>query len=272
MRTKTIFSWIKFIKDKNFGLLLLYLMFCYLLINLLFSIGYHYLCGFNQEMTFFDCFYFSHVTSFTLGYGDLYPVTILGKILVILHMISTSILFAVLIAVLTTKIFHPEDTIIFSKNIFYDKTNHKMGFRLLNVHTEPLINPDIRIHYLDHCVGNVIANITTLKVPDQLIGFLGRHDYTCVIDVDHDFITNLENATAFNNNELNKIKSRFRVDIAIAGKNGIQEVVQIKRYYTKDFKEGKRFQAIQYNESDRKTRVNYLKFGNFKEDFEHVID
>jgi hypothetical protein len=223
-------------------------------------------------MTFFDCFYFSNVTSFSLGYGDFVPVTVLGKVFVILHMIITSLLFALLIAVLTVKIFHPGNTIIFSKKIFFEKTNKKIGFRLLNIHIVPLINPEIRVHYSEHCIGNVMAKVTILKVQEQLIGFFGRHDYICNVDVNDDFLTNLEHAILFDNDKSNKVKSRFRVAVAISGKNGIQEIVQIKRYYTKDFKAGKSFKQIQYNEEDRKSIINYSKFGNFEEDFENIIE
>ncbi len=270
MRVKTIFSWIKFIKEINFLLLLLLLAGCYFLINILFSIGYYNFLVFGEEKTFFDCFYFSNITSFTIGYGDIAPTTILGKILVILHVILTYFLFALLIAILTTKLFYPKNTIVFSKNIFVDNKNKIIGFRVLNIHSEPLINPEIRIHYTEHCVGNVIATVEHLVQPIQL-GFLGKHDFISSIGVNEEFISNLENAIIFDCNEQNKIKSRFRIIVSITGNNGIQEIAQLKRYYPKDFKEGTRFKAIQYNESDQKTRINYLKFGNFKEDFEHIL-
>ena len=271
MKTKETFSWMKFIREVNIIYLTLLLVLCYLLVNLIFSAGYYALCEFSEEMTFFDCFYFSNVTSFSLGYGDFVPVNVLGKVFVILHMIITSLLFAFLIAVLTVKIFHPGDTIIFSKNLFFDKVNQKIGFRLLNIHSVPLINPEIRVHYSAHCVGNVMAKVTVLKVQEQLIGFFGRHDYICNVDVTNDFLTDLEHAILFDSDKSNRVKSRFRVAVAISGQNGIQEIVQIKRYYAKDFKEGKTFKQIQYNEEDRKSRINYSKFGNFEEDFESII-
>ena len=270
MRTKTIFSWIKFIKEINFGLLLLLLLGCYFVINTVFSIAYYELLVLGKEKTFFDCFYFSNITSFTIGYGDMFPTTILGKVFVIIHVILTYFLFALLIAILTTKLFYPRNTIIFSKNIFVDKKNKIIGFRILNIHSEPLINPEIRIHYTEHCVGNVIANIEHLVEPIQL-GFLGKHDFISSIGVKDEFITNLENAISFDKNEQNKIKSRFRITVSITGNNGIQEIAQINRYYPKDFKEGTRFDAIQYNDSDKKNRIDYSKFGNFKEDFERIV-
>lgn len=270
MKVKTIFSWIKFIKEINFLPLLLLLAGCYLFINILFSISYYNFLVLGEGKTFFDCFYFSNITSFTIGYGDMYPITILGKALVILHIILTYFLFALLIAILTAKLFYPKDTIIFSENIFIDKKNNIIGFRILNIHSEPLINPEIRIHYTKHCVGNVIATIENLVQPIQL-GFLGKHDFISSVRVKEDFISNLENAIMFDHNEQNKMKSRFRIIVSITGNNGMQEIAQLKRYYPKDFKEGTRFKAIQYNESDQKTKINYLKFGNFKDDFEDII-
>jgi hypothetical protein len=177
------------------------------------------MCEFNKEVTFFDCFYFSNVTSFSLGYGDLVPVNALGRFFVILHMIITTLLFALNIAILTVKIFHPGNTLIFSKYMYVDRTNHKIGFRLLNIHSVPLINPDIRVHYSEHCIGNVMAKVNALNIPQQLLGFLGRHDYICNIDVDNDFLANLEQAILFDNDKVNRVKSRFRVVVAISGEN-----------------------------------------------------
>ena len=271
MRTKTIFSWIKFIKEISLWRLLFLLAGCYFLINILFSIGYHYLLVFGKGKTFFDCFYFSNITSFTIGYGDMYPTTVLGKIFVILHVNLTYFLFALLIAVLTTKLFYPKDTILFSENIFVDKENKRIGCRILNLHSEPIINPEIRIHYTEHCVGNVIAN--TVLLGSSQLGFLGKHDFTCSNnkEIPNDFFIDLADAIIFDNNEQNKIKSRFGVFVSITGNNGIQEIAQLKRYYSKDFKEGTGFKAIQYDESDQKNKIDYSKFGNFKEDFELII-
>jgi hypothetical protein len=186
-------------------------------------------------------------------------------------MFLTSILFALMIAVLSAKMFYPKDTIIFSKKILFDKMNQKIGFRILNLHSEPLINPDIRIHYSEHCIGNEIAKIATLNVPVQLVGYLGKHDYTCMIEVSSEFMNHLENAVLLEKDESQKVKSRFRVFVSISGNNGIQEIVQVNRYYPKNFTKGTKFKPIQYNETERKNIVNYLRFGNFKEDFECVI-
>ena len=272
MRTKEIFSWLKFIKKTRAAWLLILLISAYLLVNAVFSVAYYTLCDFNKEMTFFDYFYFSNVTSFSLGYGDLVPVTSLGRFFVILHMIITTLLFAFNIAIMTVKIFHPGDSIIFSKYIYVDRENQKIGFRLLNIHSVPLINPEIRVHCSEHCIGNVSAKVSALKMPDQLTGFLGRHDYICSIDADNDFFTNLDQAALFDSDKQNKVKSRFRVVVAISGENGIQRIAQVKRYYAKDFKDGKGFKQIQYNEEDRKNRIDYSKFGNFEEDFDSVIE
>ena len=271
MRAKTIFSWIKFIKEINLWRLLFLLAGCYFLLNILFSIGYYYLRVFGEEKTILDCFYFSNITSFTIGYGDMCPTTLLGKLFVILHVNLTYFLFALLIAVLTTKLFYPKNTIRFSRNIFVDNKNKRIGCRILNLHSEPIINPEIRIHYTKHCVGNVMAY--TGPLGSTQLGFLGKHDFTCSADKDipNDFFVDLEKAIVFDNNEQNKLKSRFRVFVSITGNNGIQEIAQLKRYYSKDFKEGIGFRAIQYNESDQQNKIDYSQFGNFEEDFEHII-
>lgn len=50
---------------------------------LLFAVIYKLLPknSFNKELGTFDCLYFSTVTHTTLGYGDIYPVTNMAKLL-----------------------------------------------------------------------------------------------------------------------------------------------------------------------------------------------
>lgn len=270
MKIKTVFSWIKTVKEMNFWILILSLLGIYLILNLLFSIIYC-CCGVLGEKDFLDYFYFSNVTSFTVGFGDMTPITKLGKVLVIIQMAGSSILFAFFIAILTTKLFYPKNTIKFSKKIFINEKDSCIGFRVLNIHSEPLINPEIRIHYTEHCVGNTIARISQLGKSSQL-GFLGKHDFSHVVQVAPLFIDNLKEAIQFDSaRKENELKSRFRVIVTISGNNGIQEIAQMYRYYPKDFKAGKSFKPIQYDMKDQKKRVNYSNFGNFEHDFECII-
>ena len=39
----------------------------------------------NDKFTFFDALYFSFVVHFTLGFGDIFPVSTLSRVMVILH-------------------------------------------------------------------------------------------------------------------------------------------------------------------------------------------
>ncbi len=51
------------------------------LIMLMGTFFYHFV----EDMTFVDSFYFSFVTLATIGYGDLHPVTDIGKIFTVIY-------------------------------------------------------------------------------------------------------------------------------------------------------------------------------------------
>jgi len=263
--------WIRFIKKVGFFNLLLLLLGAYLIVNLLFSVAYYNLNVLNTGTSFFKYFYFSCVTSFTVGYGDFSPQTDLGRAIVILHICFSSISYALIISVLTIKLFLPKKTIEFSKKILVNRTNGYIAFRIINTHREPLINPEIRIFYTEHCVGNVIAKTISLSSPDD-IPFLGIHDFTIGTSIDKVFLQNLDNAQNYDN-KLEVPKSRFRVVISITGNNGIQQISQLQKYYPNEFTDGVSFTPIQYNEEDQKewSSIDYSKFGNFWNDFNTII-
>lgn len=269
-QNKTRFLWITLIKKTNIWAIILCIAIIIEVINFVFSSVYYNLNVLGCDNTFFDYFYFSNISSFTIGYGDTFPKTELGKILVIIHSFISYVIFAILVAVLTAKLFYPKDTIKFSKKMFINKEKDIIGFRILNTHKEALINPDIRVFYSEHRVGNVIAN--TEHIGSFNLSFLGTHDYSCSVEVSSLFVINLEKATCFDNNNEKK-ESRFRLIVSISGNNGIQEIAQIKRYYATDFVEGKGFKPIEYNKEDQKKwrSINYYKFGDFENDFESII-
>jgi len=41
--------------------------------------------SFSTELSWFDSFYFSSITNFTLGYGDIIPKSIVAKTFVVMH-------------------------------------------------------------------------------------------------------------------------------------------------------------------------------------------
>ena len=53
----------------------------------------------NRNITFFEAIYFSFITQSTIGYGDFSPNTLLAKIVVILHVLVTYILFGLTVLI-----------------------------------------------------------------------------------------------------------------------------------------------------------------------------
>lgn len=53
----------------------------------------------NRNMTFFEAIYFSFITQSTIGYGDFSPNTSIAKIVVILHIIITYMLFGLTVLI-----------------------------------------------------------------------------------------------------------------------------------------------------------------------------
>lgn len=263
----TNYIWIRLLKKISFWKLILGLFGVYLFVNLIFSYIYYFF-GLLESKSFLDHFYFSIVTSFTVGYGDIAPKSDWAKIVAIVQICLATVLNAITISFVTVKIFLPKETIFFSKQVLINREKGFIGIRIINTHREPLINPEIRIFYSEHCVGNVIAKTESLTTNNN-IPFLGIHDFIIGTHINKYFVSNLNEAISFDQMD-NKKESRFRLTISIAGNNGIQQIAQIKKYYPKDFKEGSEFKPIEYNNEDQKTSVNYSKFGNFWKDFNTI--
>ena len=117
------------------------------------------------------------MTALTIGYGDFFPTTALGKVIVIVHTCSTAVYFGAMISALTVKILYPRDTVCFSAKLLYVPNAGLWGIRLINTHRERLVNPEIRVQMTEHCIGNVIASTYRAGTFDDM-PYLGRHDFT----------------------------------------------------------------------------------------------
>ena len=83
----TIFKIVRdFLMDRSYRRLLVSVI-----IVLIIGTGvYHFI----EEWSWFDAFYFSVITLTTIGYGDFYPVTVLGKVFTIFYiLIGVGIIF-----------------------------------------------------------------------------------------------------------------------------------------------------------------------------------
>jgi hypothetical protein len=269
---ETNYGWITFIKDLSFRNILLGLLLNYFLMNLMFSLayfGFHVLC---DKAKFLDYFYFSFVTSFTIGYGDFHPINEIGKILVIFHATISAVIFALIVAILSVRMFYSKDPIQYSNHILYNPSSGLFSIRVINTNKERIINPEIRLSFTEHFVGNVIGKVHSIRKIDQLV-YLGKHDFIFGFNLPQSLIEmHWREAKDFDNSN-SELESRFQIVISITGHNGIQQISSMKKFYSKDIIEGKIFKPLDYNKEDQvKWRnIRYRKFKNFWEDFDTIL-
>lgn len=276
--SKTSYRWVSWIQKIPFFYLLLGLFFFYLSINVVFSIVYYQIKTLETSATFLDYVYFSFVTALTIGYGDFHPLTSFGKVLVIIQSCTTALYFAVMIATLSANMFFPKNTIHYSNNFLYDKKTGFFGIRIINLHNERLVNPEIRITVTEHCCGNVMASHRKVAKIDSL-PYLGKHDETISFQ-DMSQVTARPSTISIYNQIQQAMsgknckpeESRFRITISITGNYGIQQIVSYKKYYANECKLGECFKPIEYTDEDQnKWGINYTKFPNFWSDFNKII-
>lgn len=274
---KITYIWIDKIRQKSFASILVTLLLIYIAVNILFAVLYDWMGALNDS-SFLDYLYFSFITSLTIGYGDLIPVNDIAKITVILHSTIYAVYSALMMSMLTTNLLCPKETIIFSKNLIYNPNSQEMLFRMINISSAPIINPEVRISVTGHAVGNVIAEIFPVSTKYS-IDYLEKYDFTYYFKTLHP-ISDSENYDVCHewkkalqyNQETNTADSRFRINITVSGSNGIQTIAVHKKYYADEIVKGLRFKPIEYTEeAQRRNGMRYHKIPNFWADFNSVV-
>ncbi len=270
---KSSLGWASEIRNQHFGLVLLILLIYYLVLNIIFSIAYYVFNTLVNAEGFFDYIYFSFVTSLSIGYGDLVPVNIAGKIIVIIQSCITAMYFALMISVLSVKLFYPRDLIRFSRKIIYNPETDMLIIRVLNTNRDSLVNPDIRISVTEHNTGDVSAGMYNIPI-DYRITYLGKYDFSYTFKNSHkSFNVMNESKKALEYNRItDSMRSRFRINVSITGSYGFNQLAIYKKYYADDIITGTQFKPITYNKEfySKKGDVKYNKIKGFWEDFETV--
>lgn len=271
---KANLGWASKIRNKHFGLVLSELFIYYLAVNLIFALTYYAFNALENTAYFFDYVYFSFVTSLSIGYGDLVPVTLTGKFLVILQTSIATLYFALMVSVLYLKMLYPRDLIKFSKKIIYNPENDIFILRVININKDALVNPNIRISITEHNTGEKIAGIFNIPL-DYNITYLGKYDFSYTFKNNYKALNvmNEANIALAHNKTTNLIESRFRINISITGSYGFNEIAMYKKYYAKDIVIGNSFKPITYNKEfySRKKEIKYNKIENYWEDFERIL-
>ena len=276
---KITYIWIDRIRQKSFGYILGVLLFFYILVNVIFAVFYYWM-GALHDSCFLDYLYFSFITSLTIGYGDLTPANDLAKLTVILHSTLYAVYSALMMSMLTTNLLCPKEAVVFSKNIVYNPDAGQMLFRMINISSAPIINPEVRISVTEHNVGNVIARIFPVTTA-YTIDYLGKHDFTYCFNTLHpitedenfDVWSEWQKALQHNRQAGDSVpRSRFRINITVSGSNGIQTIAVHKKYHADEITDGIRFQPIEYTQEDQRRRgMRYHKIPNFWDDFNRIV-
>lgn len=266
-------GWASEIRNKHFGMVLFELFIYYLLVNLIFSVAYYTFNVLDSAANFFDYVYFAFVTSLSIGYGDLVPVTIAGKILVIVQTSITAIYFALMVSVLSAKMFYPRDLIRFSQKIIYNPETDMLIVRVINTSRDALVNPNIRISVTEHNTGIKSAGMFNIPI-DYNFTYLGKYDFSYSFKNNYRLfnVMNEANRAIEFNKSADSMQSRFRINISLTGSYGFNQVAMYKKYYAKDIVIGKSFKPITYSRDfyGRKKGIRYNKIKNYWEDFESI--
>ena len=226
-----------------------------------------------------DYLYFGFVTGTTVGYGDLTPCNTQGKLITIIHVLASTLAFALALALIVTRALNPRETIVFSSKLILDRERNKLLFRIINTHRSKLLNPQIRVSATQHAVGNLIAGVGVLKKDDTL-PWLDRHDFSIEAqtkaDSGFDVVEQFEKAIAHNKGlqggKDHLKQSRFKVEVVVSGTYGTQPYAQATRFWADDIVEGVSFSPIEYNDEDQRRRlpIRYKRFPAFWSKFNEV--
>lgn len=270
---KSSLGWASKIRNQPFSFVLVVLLIYYLLLNIIFSLAYFIFDALINVVNFFDYVYFSFVTSLSIGYGDLVPVNLEGKLIVIIQSCIMAMYFALMVSILSLKLLYPKDLIRFSSKIVYNKETDMLIIRVINTNRDSLVNPDIRISVTEHNTGDKSAGMYSIP-NDYKITYLGKYDFSYTFrnnNKSFNVINESVKASQFNKTSDN-IKSRFRINVSITGSYGFNQVAIYKKYYAEDIIEGKQFKPITYGKEyyNKKGDLQYYKIRDFWGNFELV--
>lgn len=266
-------GWVSKIINQDFIIVLVELFLLYIAINLLFSWAFYalkVLDGEESTIDFFDYIYFSFVTSLTIGYGDLVPLSFAGKALAIIQGVITALYFAMMVSVLSVKMLYPRDSVKFSEKLVYNPQLDIFIMRVINTRKDALVNPNIRISVTEHNIGDKSAGIFNIPI-DYNITYLGKYDFSYSFKnkcKSFNVIDEVNKALEYNKTT-SSMKSRFRINISLTGSYGFNEIAIYKKYYVEDIVVGKCFKPIHYiKEFYGAFGVRYNKIKNFWSEFE----
>lgn len=247
---KESFGLISELKHHNMAIVFIELLSCYIIISIVFALLYYKFNVLENVTGFFDYIYFSFVTSLSIGYGDFVPITLSGKILIIIQACIAAMYFALMISILSIKMFYPRELLKFSDKVIYNSDSNMLILRIINLNREALVNPDLRISITEHNTGNESVGIYEIPT-DYKLTYIGKYDYSYVFNNNIgklNIMEEVKNAVEYNNNT-KSLESRFRINVSITGNYTFKQIAIYKKYYAEDVVEGKFFKPIIYEKN-----------------------
>jgi inward rectifier potassium channel len=129
--------------------LLLQIVVAFVVINLLFALGYYLDGGIENAHGFFDVFFFSIETIATIGYGKMSPITTVSHILMSVEAVCGLINFALITGLIFAKFSRPTARVRFSRIAVISKRDGvpSLMFRMANVRSSQIVEAQVHVAF-----------------------------------------------------------------------------------------------------------------------------
>jgi inward rectifier potassium channel len=169
----------------------------YLSVNILFALGYASINGIAnaEEGSLQDAFFFSIQTLSTVGYGSMYPVTLIAQILVTIEILVGLVLIAILTGLMFARFSRPTAKVIFSKVAVISKYHGipTLMFRTANQRENRILEAQVQLTLVRNEVspeGHHLRrfydlNLMRSQTPIFALSWLVMHPITPDSPLDH---------------------------------------------------------------------------------------
>jgi inward rectifier potassium channel len=133
----------------SWPLLLVQIAAVFLLVNVLFAVGFYFDGGIDnaRKGSFVDMFFFSVETMTTIGYGRMAPITFIARLLMSAEALTGLISLALITALMFAKFSRPSARVRFSRYAVISKRDGipSLMFRMANVRTNQIVEAQVHV-------------------------------------------------------------------------------------------------------------------------------
>lgn len=235
----------------------------FLILSLIFAAFYYYTNGISYQgdlqikINFFDAWYFSMISLFTIGYGDIYPVHDLSKNLVMVQGYMGIVLSSVFSSFLVYYILKRPSNVVFTDKVLISKRIDLSGEES---------------HFLSIRVGNKGAYITNTQTnldfyyeenDEMHLLYSTKREYP-VIEETWTFNMNINKENKYFHKRLKKIYNEEKeliIKFSLTGFDSINgnPIFAVKSYKQENIEFGKKFKSMKNKEEGK------IDWSNFNE-------